>query len=171
MFLYTTTFIVKPNEIVYFAAPKIFFWIAMKKVFGFLNTRHKSNTFPDISHLFYKHVINDIDEDFCSCSGDDESGWSRLIQYHPRKQLSVVFTKISNVEIVSKYTLGILNHVCEYQLIWTSFCVLYKYFKKKVFSIEIPGVVLVLLPISPTLTFHQNTNHGSRKRISLFFFH
>ena len=35
----------------------------MKKVFGILNTRYKSNTFPDISHLFYKNVINDIDED------------------------------------------------------------------------------------------------------------
>ena len=29
---------------------------------AFLNTRHKSNIFPDISHLFYKNVIDDINE-------------------------------------------------------------------------------------------------------------
>ena len=35
-----------------------------KEFSAHLNTRHKSNTFPDISHLFYKNVLNDIDETF-----------------------------------------------------------------------------------------------------------
>ena len=45
-----------------FAAPKNFF-IAVKKVSGISRYMHKSNIFPDISHLFYKNVLNDIDED------------------------------------------------------------------------------------------------------------
>ena len=35
------------------------FFIAMKKVFSI----SKSNTFLDISHLFYINILNDIDED------------------------------------------------------------------------------------------------------------
>ena len=31
-----------------------FFLLLWKRFSAFLNTRHKSNTFPDISHLFYK---------------------------------------------------------------------------------------------------------------------
>lgn len=40
-----------------------------KKKFSFsanLNTGHKFNTFPSISHLFYKNVMNDIGEDICA---------------------------------------------------------------------------------------------------------
>ena len=40
----------------------------------------------------------------CSCSMDDKSGWWILIKYHPRKHLSMIFTKIFNVEIISEYT-------------------------------------------------------------------
>ena len=44
------------------AAPisKIYF-IAMKKGFGI--SKYTVFTFPDVSHIFYKNVINDIDED------------------------------------------------------------------------------------------------------------
>ena len=44
--------------------------------------------------------------------------------------------------------------------------ILYK--KKPVFSFEIPGPALVLLPILPTITFHQKTNRGLRKGIRVF---
>ena len=46
------------------AAPKnLFFLLLWKRFSAFLNTRYESNTFPDLSHLFYKIVINDMDED------------------------------------------------------------------------------------------------------------
>ena len=38
-------------------------FFAMERVSAFLNTRHGSNTFPDIPHYSYKNLINDIDED------------------------------------------------------------------------------------------------------------
>ena len=63
---------------------------------------------------------------------------THFIQYHLRKQQSAMFAKIFNVEMFSENT-----------LMYANTCV------------SIPA--LVLLPILPTLTFHQNTNRGLRK--------
>ena len=45
------------------AVHKNFFKLLWKRFSEFLNITHKYNSFQDISHLFYKNVINDIDED------------------------------------------------------------------------------------------------------------
>ena len=46
-----------------------------------------SNTFPDISHLFYKNVINDIDEDI--------SAVIKLVVMETFFSLIISFTEIS----------------------------------------------------------------------------
>ena len=78
---------------------------------------------------------------------------------------------IFHVEILCEYSLRnrLHNHVCEYQLKWT--CTFNVISKTPVFSIEIPGPALDLIPILPILmcTFHQNTNRGLKKRIRVYF--
>ena len=83
------------------------------------------------------------------------------------KQQYLIFTKLFNIEIVSEYTLRDTE-----SCVWISVNMnmyFWWYIKNPVFSFEIPGPALILLRILPTLTFHQNTNLGLKKRIRVFF--
>ena len=69
----------------------------------------------------------------------------------PQKQQFTVNLKIGFVDSCFNWVTSLLSFI----LFWESLA-------KNRF--EIPGPVLVLLPVLPTINLHQNTNHGLMKR-------